>query len=121
MSDSTATIGELKKKLEKFRDEREWNKYHTPKDLAISIAIEAGELMEFFQWKTNQEVAAALENPVKREEFEDELSDVFNYCLLLASAAGVDLSEAAQRKMLKNEKKYPVEKTKGNWRKYDEL
>lgn len=121
MADSIATIGELKKRVEKFRDEREWRKYHKPKDLAVSVAIEAGELMEFFQWKSDAEVQEALANPAKREEFCDELADVFNYCLLLASAAGVDLSEAVERKMSKNEAKYSVEKVKGNWKKYDEL
>ncbi len=119
--DSTATIGELKDRVEKFRDQREWGKYHKPKDLAVSVAIEAGELMEFFQWKSDAEVEQALAEPAKREEFCDELADVLCYCLLLASAAKVDLSDAVASKMSKNEAKYPVEKVKGNWRKYDEL
>lgn len=112
-------INELKTQIRKFRDDRDWKQFHNPKDLAISIAIEAGELLEEFQWKDQ----AGVEKKVKDEKHkvEDEMADIYIYLLEMSDILGVDLIEAAKKKMAKNELKYPVEKAKGNSKKYTEL
>jgi Predicted pyrophosphatase len=102
---------ELINQLRKFRDDRDWKQYHTPENLAKSISIESGELLECFQW----------EKDFKLDKVKDELADVFLYCLLMADSLGVDLTEIAEQKLKKNGEKYPVEKARGNSRKYDEL
>lgn len=102
----------------KFRDERDWKQFHNPKDLAISLSLEASEVLEHFQWKTNEEVAKYVKTD--REEIGDELGDVMNNLLLLAEAVGVDILDAAEKKIEKNEKKYPVDKVKGSAKKYDQ-
>jgi NTP pyrophosphatase (non-canonical NTP hydrolase) len=121
LSDDETTLGELKKRVAKFRDDRDWKKFHNPKDLAVSISIEAGELMELFQWKTEAEIRALLQNEGKVEDVRDELADVVVYCLSLSNHLGLDLSDAVKKKMEKSALKYPVEKAKGNARKYTEL
>lgn len=112
-------LEDLKGRIRKFRDDRDWKQFHNPKDLAISIAIEAGELLEEFQWKD----AAGVEQKVKgeRHKIEDEMADVYIYLLEMSDVLGIDLIKAADEKMKKNELKYPVEKAKGNAKKYTEL
>jgi NTP pyrophosphatase (non-canonical NTP hydrolase) len=113
-------LKKLQEKVVKFRDDRDWKQFHTPKDLAMSIAIEAAELMECFQWKNKEEV----ENYVKSEksiEIEEEMADIIVYLLNLSDVLGVDIIKAANEKLDKNNKKYPVEKSKGNAKKYSEL
>lgn len=119
--DQTVTIEELKRLIVKFRDDREWKKYHTPKDLAISISVEANELLEIFQWKNNEEVELLLKDKETFEEVIEELADVTTYCLNMADIIGVDLSDAVKKKVKQNAEKYPIEKIKGNYRKYTEL
>jgi len=114
-------LSELKRRVIAFRDERDWKKYHNPKDLALSINIEAGELAEIFQWKTNEEVKEALKNPQKLGELKHELADIVIYCLDMAEETGVDLEKAILEKLEHNAKKYPVEKAKGSAKKYTEL
>ncbi|MBN1940567.1 MAG: nucleotide pyrophosphohydrolase [Candidatus Diapherotrites archaeon] len=114
-------LEELKKKVIAFRDERDWKKFHNPKDLALSINIEAGELGEIFQWRTNEEIMGALKNPEKLRELKHELADIVIYCLDLAEETGVDLEQAILEKLEHNKKKYPVEKVKGSAKKYTEL
>lgn len=106
-------------KIKKFRDDRDWMKYHDPKNMAISIVLEATELLEHFQWKTNKEIEEYIQT--NREDIEDEMADVAVYLLEMADNMGVDLIAAMERKMKKNEKKYPVEKAKGSAAKYTEL
>ena len=110
---------ELIEKVAEFRDKRNWRKFHTPKNLAISLVIEATELLEMFQWTFDEE----LENVVnaKRDKIEEEIADVLIYLLLLADALNIDLEGAFFKKMEKNEKRYPVEKAKGKADKYTEL
>ncbi|MBA2876053.1 nucleotide pyrophosphohydrolase [Thermaerobacillus caldiproteolyticus] len=106
----------LQKKIIEFRDARNWKQFHTPKDLAISLSLEAGELLENFQWKSSEEAV--------RESFEnmkEELADVVIYALLLSHELGIDLEEAIMDKMKKNEQKYPIEKSFGSKKKYTEL
>ncbi|ALM75825.1 nucleotide pyrophosphohydrolase [Thermococcus barophilus] len=89
---------ELEEKAVKFRDERLWRKYHTPKNLAISITVEVGELLEHFQWDTNEEILEKVKNPKIKEEIGDEIADIIIYLTLLAHELGIDLDEAVERK-----------------------
>jgi len=106
-------------KIINFRNERDWKQFHWPKDLALSLVLEAGEVMEHFQWKNEEEIKEYLKT--HQEEIGDELADVFNYLLIMAHDFGIDLAAASERKIEKNVKKYPVEKAKGNHTKYDKL
>lgn len=103
-------------KILKFRDDRDWKQFHNPKDLAISISLEAAELLEVFQWS-----GADVSNEGKQDKIKEELADVVNYCVLMADACGLDLDEIVQEKVKINEQKYPVEKAKGKSDKYDKL
>ena len=100
----------------KFRDDRNWRQFHNPKDLAISVSLEASELLEIFQWSADDLVC---EN--KREKIKEELADVLNYCILMADACGLDLDEIIQAKVKRNSEKYPVELAFGSKVKYTEL
>jgi NTP pyrophosphatase (non-canonical NTP hydrolase) len=106
----------LQQKIIEFRDARNWKQFHTPKDLAISLSLEAGELLENFQWKSSEEaIQTNLEN------IKDEIADVVIYALLLSHELGIDLEKAVIDKIKKNEQKYPVEKSFGSKKKYTEL
>jgi len=100
----------------KFRDDRDWKQFHNPKDLAISISLEAAELLEVFQWSGSD-----VSNKGKQEKIKEELADVVNYCVLMADACGLDLDEIVQEKIRMNNEKYPIEKSKGKSNKYDQL
>ena len=100
----------------KFRDDRNWKQFHNPKDLAISINLEAAELLEVFQWS-----ASDVECNSKIDKIKEELADVLNYCILMADICGLDMDEIVQAKMKRNGEKYPVEKAKDSAKKYDEL
>jgi NTP pyrophosphatase (non-canonical NTP hydrolase) len=112
MSDFEILIDEL----QKFRDARHWDQFHNSKDLALAISIEAAELNEIFLWKTTEESEL-----VDREKLKEELADVFAFSLLLAGKHGLDVKEIVLEKIRKNGQKYPVEKSKGTAKKYDEL
>ena len=99
---------EIEEKAVKFRDERLWKKYHTPKNLAISLAIELGELLEHFQWETNEEILEKLNNTEIKEKIKDEMADIIIYLALLAHELGIDLDKAVGEKLKKNEEKYPA-------------
>lgn len=113
-------ISNLINKVIKFRDERDWKQFHNPKDLAISLSLEASELLECFQWKTNEEVNQLLNSPNKIK-VEEEIADVALYLLLLCNETQINLEEAILNKINKNNLKYPVDKSKGNAKKYTEL
>ena len=100
----------------KFRDDRNWKQFHNLKDLAISICLEAAELLEVFQWSADDVRCAE-----KADKIREELADVVNYCILMADACGLDLDEIVQEKIRKNAEKYPVEKAYGSKEKYTEL
>lgn len=102
-----------------FRRKRDWEQFHKPKELAAAIAVEASELLEVFQWKSHDEVARLLEGP-SRVRVEDEIADVVILLSYLSHDMGLDLNAAVLSKLRKNEAKYPVEKSYGNARKYDE-
>ena len=119
--DDKTTIEELKKLVVKFRDERDWKKYHNPKDLAADISIESAELQELFLWKNLDEIKKFTDAKANIEKIKDELADVVIACLLLADELGIDLSDSVIGKNSKNSEKYPIEKVKGNYKKYTEL
>ena len=100
----------------KFRDDRDWRQFHTPKDLALSMTLEAGELLEVYQWSGTD-----LECRDKLPKVREELADVLSYCILMADVYGLDLDEIMNEKIDKNEAKYPVEKARGRADKYTEL
>lgn len=100
----------------KFRDDRDWKQFHNPKDLAISISLEAAELLEVFQWSGTD-----LSTDGKIEKIKEELADVVNYSILMADACEIDLDEIVQQKVKVNSEKYPVNKAKGSSKKYTEL
>jgi NTP pyrophosphatase (non-canonical NTP hydrolase) len=116
-----ATLDDLTAISLRFRDERDWAQFHTPKDLAANLCIEAAELLEVTQWRSGEELRQHLASPPGREAFEDELADVLLSTLLLAADQKIDLADAFLRKMKKNEAKYPVDKAKGSAKKYKEL
>ena len=120
MSD-TPTLADLLATAARFRDERDWAQFHTPKDLAATLCIEAAELLELTQWRSGELLRDHLADPSIRESFEDELADVLLTILLLAHDQKIDLAAAFSRKMKKNEAKYPVEKARGRAEKYDRL
>jgi len=113
------TCKQLIQKIIDFRDERDWKQFHRPKDLAISLCLEASELLELFQWKNGNEVDNLIED--NKDRIAEELADVFYWVLLMSHEVHIDIVEAFNKKMLKNEKKYPVEKAKGSSKKYDKL
>lgn len=100
----------------KFRDDRNWKQFHNPKDLAISISLEAAELLEVFQWSAGD---TNCDN--KKEKIKEELADVVNYCILMADICDLDLDEIVREKIKRNNEKYPVEKAYGSKEKYTEL
>lgn len=116
MSDS---IAELTARIQSFVDAREWRHFHNPKDLAVAIAAEAGELMQHFVWQQPEQLNAKV--AAKREEIGSEIADVAILLFELADNLGFSLGEVMQRKIENNERRYPVEKARGNNRKYSEL
>lgn len=110
---------ELQKIVVDFRDKRDWKQFHNPKDMAISLVLEATEFMEHFQWKNPEEMDMHIvEN---KEHLAEELSDVLYWVLLIANDLNIDLEESFKEKIEKNDRKYPVEKSKGNHKKYTEI
>jgi dCTP diphosphatase len=112
-----AVIAEVRR----FRDERDWSQFHTPKNLAAAIAIEAAELQEQFLWKTDKEIERNLKGGPKREAVVAEIADVLMFALLLADRLDIDVGKAITDKLAGNELKYPVALARGNARKYTEL
>ncbi len=114
-------MDDLVKAVLAFRDQRDWQQFHNPKDLAISITLEAAELLEHFQWKTAGEVAAFVAGQENRKRVGEEMADVLILLISLADAMGLDLLEAARAKLQENARKYPIDRARGNAKKYDEL
>jgi NTP pyrophosphatase (non-canonical NTP hydrolase) len=106
--DDQTTIAELRLAVQKFVDDRNWKKYHTPKNLSMSIAIEAAEILEHFQWRTAEESTRLLEDTEAYAEIIDELADVLIYCLSFANQADIDISRAVRAKLDRNEDRFPV-------------
>ena len=114
-----ADIKDLIQKVVEFRDARDWKQFHNPKDSAISLALEAAEVLEHFQWKNKEEIEAYLKS--NKEDVAEELADVLYWVFLMGNDLDIDLSDAFVKKMEKNSAKYPIDKAKGNHKKYTEL
>ena len=115
MSDQTTTIESLRNEVQQFVDQRDWQQFHSPKNLSMALAVEAAELMEHFQWHTHEEAEAALQDAGKRAAVADELADVLIYSLSLANTLGVDVSTIVLEKLARNEHRFPVEKWRGRY------
>lgn len=118
--DNKTVLDTLKKDIQAFCAEREWDQFHGLKDLSMGLSTEAAELMELFRFKSDEECNALLKGPA-RVNIEDELADVMFFVVRLAQKYDIDLTTAFERKMEKNRAKYPVEKSKGSNKKYSEL
>lgn len=115
--DNVTTLAELKEAVGTFARERDWERFHSPKNLSMALAAEAGELLEHFLWDQPDESHSRAE----AEDVADELADIVIYAIEFSNIAGIDLATAIRSKMRKNAEKYPVEKARGNSRKYTEL
>ncbi len=112
-------IEQLTKKILEFRDARNWKQFHNPKDLAISLTLEAAEVLELFQWKTKEEMDAYV--TMHKEDIAEELVDTLYWVLLLAHDLDIDLKDSFDKKMAKNNAKYPIDKAKDSHKKYTQL
>ncbi len=110
------TENSVMEKINQFRDERNWRQFHNEKDLALSITLEASELLELFQWKSSEDVVES-----KRERLAEELADILIYSYMFADNLDFDINEIIEQKLVKNAEKYPVDKSKDNNSKYNEL
>ena len=121
MQDNHVNIASLTERLIEFRDARDWRQFHSLKDLILSLNLEASELLELAQWQKDDDFEAAMREPAKKEALAEECADVLLYLLLIADKSGIDLLQAASAKIDKNAERYPVEKSRGNARKYTDL
>jgi len=115
MSDSETSLAELKQLVNDFVDRRDWHQFHTPKNLSMSMAIEAAELMEHFQWLSPEQSSRVADDPRKLAEVGEELADVLCYALAMANELGLDLATTIRRKMARNERKYPADEYHGRF------
>jgi len=120
MNDHSTSINDLKEKIKKFCEDREWNQYHNAKELIIGIVTEASELLQHFRFKSEKQADEMLQNPLKRNEITEEMADVLYFLIRLSERYNIDLTTELNRKMQKNEKRYPIEKAKGSNKKYTE-
>ena len=114
-ADASTTVETLKTMVREFVDERDWHKFHTPKNLSMAMAIEVAELMEHFQWLTPDESRAVESDAAKLSEVGEELADVLCYAMAIANELNLDITDIMKRKMVKNREKYPVEEIKGRY------
>jgi NTP pyrophosphatase (non-canonical NTP hydrolase) len=121
LSDSTTTVSELREKILAFVRERDWEQFHSPKNLSMALAAETGELMEHFLWASAEESRAVAADPARRSRIAEELADIVIYALGFANATGLDVAASIESKILANARKYPVEKARGRSAKYTEL
>lgn len=120
-TDATTTLADLKHRVLAFARERDWEQFHSPKNLSMALAAEAAELMEHFLWAESAASPARAQEPARRREIEEEIADVVIYALEFANVTGIDLAAAINAKLAANAKKYPVEKARGRSDKYTEL
>lgn len=112
-------IKELTERIIAFRDARDWKQFHNPKDVALSLVLEAGEVLEHFQWKSKEEIEKYVVD--NKAEIGEELADVLYWVLLMSHDLEIDVLDALEKKIIKNEGKYPVEKARGKHTKYNKL
>lgn len=111
----------LKELVNNFAKERDWDQFHSVKNLSMALSVESSELLEIFQWMSEEDSNRLKENPEKMKKVEEEVADIFVYLLRIASKTDIDLEKAVISKMEKNAKKYPVELSRGNSKKYNEF
>jgi NTP pyrophosphatase (non-canonical NTP hydrolase) len=119
-NEESAPLQALAMRLREFARERDWDQFHNPKNLAAALSVEAGELLEHFQWLKESDSEAGALSPLKREQVALEMADVLLYLVRLADRLDIDLPAAALRKLAINAQKYPIERARGSARKYDE-
>lgn len=115
MADSTTTLAELRQEMARFVTEREWDQFHSPKNLVMGLAVEVAELMEHFLWVDNEESREAAKEPETSQQVADELADVLSYLLALSNTLNLDMSETFRAKLVKTGDKYPVEECRGRF------
>ncbi len=120
MSDSTTKINDLKDLVQTFCEERDWDQFHDPKELAIGIVTEASELLDIFRFKSKKQMEDILSNRIRKQDVEEELADTLFFILRFAQMFHIDLSEVLEQKIAKNNKKYPLHLAKGSNKKYTE-
>jgi dCTP diphosphatase len=116
VTDRDTTLADLRQRVADFVAARDWQRFHVPRNLSVAIAVEAAELMEHFQWLTQEQALLALDDEEKRAAVVDELADVLIYGLSLANALGIDVSAAVLSKLTRNEQRFPIEKWRGRAR-----
>ena len=116
MPDPTTTVAALREAMRRFVAERDWEQFHSPKNLAMGLSVEAAELMEHFLWVSNEESHAVKSDPAGLAEVADEMADVALYLLALSNTLGIDLSDAITSKLAKTARKYPVERCRGRYK-----
>ena len=121
MTDADTRLQEIKDRVLAFAKERDWEQFHSPKNLSMAISAEAAELMEHFLWQSAEQSHVDMADPDLRAKVEEELADIFIFAIQFANVTGIDLSSAIQAKMQRNAEKYPIEKAKGRSDKYTEL
>ncbi len=121
MTQDVLDINELKEKIQNFAIERDWEQFHTPKNLAMALNVEASELLEIFQWLTPEQSQKLVEDPKKMKDIQDEIADIVVYAIRISSILDINIKTAITEKMKQNAQKYPVDKAKGNAKKYSEL
>lgn len=121
MADSQLTIHQLKEKVADFCEERDWDQFHGPKDLAIGLCTEAAELLEIFRFQSEKQSDELLKNPEKLKEIRHELADSLFFILRFSQRFNIDLAHSLEEKMIQSSLKYPIEKARGSNKKYDEL
>lgn len=118
--DHQTNIEELKEKIKKFCEDRDWDQFHNAKELSIGIITEASELLQHFRFKSEKQVDEMFQNEAKRQEISEEVADVLYFLVRLSQRYNIDLTTELQKKIQKNEQKYPIEKAKGSNKKYTE-
>ena len=113
-------IEEIQKRLDKFAKDRDWDQFHSPKNLTMALSVEVAELVEIFQW-SNSGGLDEIKDPVKRKKIEEEIADILIYLIKISGKLDLDLEKIINQKIEKNEKKYPIEKSFGNSKKYTDL
>lgn len=121
MTDASTTVGSLTVAVRRFCEERDWDQFHGPKDLAVGLITEAAELLERFRFLSEEDCVRSFNDPEKRERIESEMADVLFFLLRLADRFDIDLVAAFDRKMIKNAERYPADKARGSNKKYSEL
>lgn len=121
LADTLVRVAELKQMVRKFSEERDWNRFHNAKDLAIGIVTEASELLDTFRFKSEKEVDELFGNEVSAKRIRDELADVFYFAFRLAQKYNIDVSSSLKEKIEQNAEKYPINKARGSNKKYTEL